>query len=292
MVNIHALGYLAVRGPHDEWKAFAQDVLGLQPSDAAPEGELRFRTDERAYRLIVEGAPKEQAGLAALGLELHSERDLEGLASDLHRRGHSTSDDPALAKARDVRRLITTTDPDGHVLELYYGAATNHRPFVSPQGVRFVTGDMGLGHVFMFCGDLTKTLDFYQDALGFALSDTIDLGPATAYFLHCNARHHSIAVAQIPDLSPGLGHLMLEVDSLSAVGRALDRAQEHGASLQTSIGEHTNDLMTSFYLDTPSGFQVEYGWDGRLVDDSTWTVGHYTSTSNWGHKRVLEDQSA
>jgi 3,4-dihydroxy-9,10-secoandrosta-1,3,5(10)-triene-9,17-dione 4,5-dioxygenase len=120
--------------------------------------------------------------------------------------------------------------------------------------------------------------------LGFRLSDTIDLGIAEGVFLHCNPRHHSVAVAEIPGVPVGLGHLMVEVESLEAVGLALDIATERGDQIQMSIGQHTNDRMTSFYVTTPSGFQIEYGWNGLLIDDTEWTVGHHMAPSSWGHK--------
>lgn len=49
------------------------------------------------------------------------------------------------------------------------------------------------------------------------------------------------------------------------------------------LGRHTNDHMVSFYLRTPSGFAVEYGWGAREVDDRTWQVQVHTSASIWGH---------
>ena len=39
-----------------------------------------------------------------------------------------------------------------------------------------------------------------------------------------------------------------------------------------TLGRHTNDLMTSFYVRTPSGFEIEYGTGGLVVDDDTWQV--------------------
>lgn len=41
--------------------------------------------------------------------------------------------------------------------------------------------------------------------------------------------------------------------------------------------------MFSFYSDTPSGFQVEYGYGGRHVDDEKWQVQYYRAASIWGH---------
>ena len=44
--------------------------------------------------------------------------------------------------------------------------------------------------------------------------------------------------------------------------------------------------IISFYMQSPSGFGVEFGFSGRLIDDSTWTVGNYSKASIWGHRRT------
>jgi hypothetical protein len=44
-----------------------------------------------------------------------------------------------------------------------------------------------------------------------------------------------------------------------------------------NLGKHTNDHMVSFYLRTPSGFNVEYGWGAREMDDATWQVQVHTA---------------
>ena len=54
--------------------------------------------------------------------------------------------------------------------------------------------------------------------------------------------------------------------------------------LARSIGRHLNDRVVSFYVAGPSGFDVEYGTGGRLIDDATWTVETYHSGSAWGHR--------
>jgi hypothetical protein len=46
--------------------------------------------------------------------------------------------------------------------------------------------------------------------------------------------------------------------------------------------------MVSFYVMTPSGFEVEYGWGGRLVDDATWIVQRHDRGTLWGHKPQIE----
>jgi 3,4-dihydroxy-9,10-secoandrosta-1,3,5(10)-triene-9,17-dione 4,5-dioxygenase len=53
--------------------------------------------------------------------------------------------------------------------------------------------------------------------------------------------------------------------------------------VSASLGRHVNDLMVSFYVRTPGGFDVEYGTDGQLVDDATWISRESTAISLWGH---------
>jgi len=279
MTSVHALGYVVVRGPIEEWKTFGADVLGAEVRQ--DQAGIRLRLDDRAYRIVIEeGAADGPASLVALGWETASADDLANLVSSLEEARVDVVEDPATAAVREVRRLFRLTDPEGTRLELYYGPTADHTSFASPRGVKFVTGELGAGHVFLFTKDAKAAAGFYSEVLGFRLSDTIRVGAEDAIFLHCNPRHHSIALMNVP--RAGLGHLMLEVDSLTAVGRAFDDAQL-ASNVVMSIGEHTNDLVTSFYLRTPSGFDIEYGTNGRTIDDDDWTVSHYSAPSSWGH---------
>ncbi|MFZ2172495.1 MAG: VOC family protein [Rhodococcus sp. (in: high G+C Gram-positive bacteria)] len=283
MSNIAALGYLVVRGPLDEWKQFGTEVLGAQLIDGPDASTAMFRTDDRAFRLVVEDGPPGPDTLIALGFEVACDADLDHLVADLGAASVAVKEDPDLAATRRVQRLVTFADVDGNRIEAHVGQESNNAPFVSPRGIRFVCGDLGLGHVFLFTTDGHRSSEFYQSVLGFKISDTIALGPENGIFMRCNPRHHTIAFAAIPGPLPGLGHLMVEVDSLEAVGRALDIVENGPYKVLMTIGEHTNDRMTSFYVVTPSGFAVEYGWNGRLVDDAVWKVGHYDAPSIWGH---------
>lgn len=286
MGQIAALGYLVVRGPLDEWRHFGTSVLGMQLADGDDSPAAVFRTDERACRLIVEDGPPGPDALIALGFEVANEAALEELITHLEAASVAVKEDPELATARRVQRVVTFADNDRNRIEAFVGGESSKAQFVSPRGVRFVCGDLGLGHVFMFSSNGARSAELYKSVLGFRLSDTIAFGPENGYFLHCNPRHHTIAFAAIPGPPPGLGHLMLEVDSLEAVGRALDIVEQGPFSVQMTLGEHSNDHVTSFYVKTPSGFAVEYGWNGRLVNDALWKVGHYDSASVWGHQFV------
>jgi hypothetical protein len=64
--------------------------------------------------------------------------------------------------------------------------------------------------------------------------------------------------------------------------------EQGGVPVVSTLGRHSNDQMVSFYMSTPSGFEVEYGWGGRLVDDATWQVQRHDRGTLWGHKIQLE----
>jgi 3,4-dihydroxy-9,10-secoandrosta-1,3,5(10)-triene-9,17-dione 4,5-dioxygenase len=153
---------------------------------------------------------------------------------------------------------------------------------------------MGMGHVVLpVPPGSTAAFDFYTEVLGFRLRDSMRMPaelfggaagdpPAWFRFLGCNPRHHSLALAPMP--SPqGIIHLMIEVATLDDVGRTLERCTKRGAPVSATLGRHANDLMVSFYLRTPGGFDIEYGFDGLLVDDATWISRETTAVSLWGH---------
>ena len=178
-------------------------------------------------------------------------------------------------------------DPNGIRLEFFHGPAraAPHRSALMPSG--FLTGEEGMGHIFLFVDDAERSVAFYRDVLGLRISDYVDatLGPNTihAIFFHANARHHSLAMtaAKAPKR---LHHFMLEVNALDDVGAAFDRSQDGGAPILLGLGRHPNDRMISFYGVTPAGFAFEIGHGGLKVDDATWPVRTYHAISEWGHR--------
>jgi len=278
-MTIQGLGYIgfSVKDP-GAFGAFAEDVLGLTSA-----GPSRYRLDEQAWRLGVEAG--EADDLAFVGLEVAGPDALAEIAARLTAAGVDVAEpDPELAIDRAVEDLIVCHDPDGLAVEIYHGARQGESP--APFG--FVTGEQGLGHVVLATANIEAARRFWRDLLGFRLSDIIalDIGRGASLdleFFHCNPRHHTVALVPAPG-PKRMHHFMLQVQTLDAVGHGLERAQAAGAPITSTLGRHTNDLMLSFYARTPAGFEVEYGWGARTVDDATWEIGRYDATSLWGHK--------
>ncbi|WP_405539459.1 VOC family protein [Streptomyces sp. NBC_00075] len=291
-MQLSGLGYFGLRtGRIDQWRTFAEDVLGLRVTTT--DDGLLLRADERAWRIALHEADTEAFGY--VGWEVPGPAELASAVAELETAGVTVKHaDDELLRQRDVLGLIHIEDPNGIRVEIFHGARTAVTPFVSPTGARFVTGDQGLGHVVFNVGDFEATYRFYTQLLGFRPSDFCDLGRKRIAFLHTNPRHHSLAFAGLvidperkpkKDIDPGeLFHFMLEADDYDTVGYAYDRAQDSGTPIALTLGRHSNDRMLSFYAVTPSGFEVEYGYGAITVSDP-WTATRVDGTSLWGHRR-------
>lgn len=273
------LGYAGFRGNIAAWESFGTTIFGLQA--CRRDHELRFRVDQRAWRIAVRES--EDPGCDYIGLEVDTLEALDGIVQRLRQRGHKAEEDPALAKARDVYRLVRTMAPDGTPVELFVGGLTLSEPFASPTGARFVTGDAGLGHVLILVPDLDAALAFFVDAIGLRRTDSIEVVPGSdGHFLNGGKRHHVVALAHIPGVA-GFDHIYLEVDRMSTVGRAWDKVMAGAAPVGRSLGQHANDPALSFYAVSPSGFLFEYGYGSTLIEDpESWVETRWESAYLWG----------
>jgi 3,4-dihydroxy-9,10-secoandrosta-1,3,5(10)-triene-9,17-dione 4,5-dioxygenase len=284
MSEVTSLGYVIV-GAQDpgSWRTFAEDCLGLQVAPGSTDHLLQLRNDDRAWRLGIQQG--QDGAVVALGFEVADRGALDRLAAALETAGFSVKPAADVAEQRQVVGLLQTSDPSGFPLEFFYGAKVDKAKFVSPRGARFVTGDQGLGHAVLMASDADETYRYYVDVLGFRVSDVVRLGPVQMTFTSPNPRHHTLAYGALPGAPGGaLNHIMMEVDDIDVVGRALDYCLDHDIGIEAMLGRHTNDHMISFYCRSPSGLVIEYGYGGRRVNDSTHVTAQYDSVSLWGHR--------
>lgn len=310
-MEVKSLGYVVISSTDPEkWLDFGTNVVGMMQGSSLPDsGAVYLRMDQRPFRYAIENG--EFDGLLYAGWDMGSEADFTKAVTELNDKGIAveTIDDADVLTSRAVSGLARLADPSGNRLELFWATdaiANDATPFKSPLDVKgFITTanngeDMGLGHVVLHAPiDYEATHDFYQ-AMGFVDADVTVLGGDEAngkiYFMRCNPRHHSLALwnwgAPTPETNfmpspeskaPGCVHLMAEVASLGEVGSCLDRVTEREIMIISTLGEHINDEMVSFYMLTPGMFALEFGYDGLQLDDSHKTT-HNIMPSKWGHK--------
>ena len=277
----------------DAWKSFATDILGMQIIERADDGTVYLRMDENHHRIALH--PSGEDDVLYIGLQAATTASFEEAKAALRAAGVSVT--PGTPAEIAHRRLIDFVkfETGGLPFELSIGPQTRWDPPFQPARPMsgFKTGSLGFGHVVLRSTDREESAGLLTKALGFRVSDYIN----TMVFLHCNPRHHSIAFQpSMPDLPRSrdkkMWHFMLETNTLDDVGTALDLATKAGVPVVSSLGRHSNDQMVSFYMSTPSGFEVEYGWGGRLVDDAVWQVQRHDRGTIWGHKVQLEPAKA
>lgn len=291
-IDVKSLGYVRVESTDlDQWRHFGGKVLGLAEGRGPDPENLYFRMDELSARVVV--FPGEQDLMSCMGWEVADHKALAEAVDHLKHHGVEVTEGAAEELAeRRVEGMVRFTDPFENVFELFHGATYESRPVVTPYANNFVTGEQGLGHIVVPVTDDAEALRWYTDVLGFRLRDSMSMPgefvgkePGSKIwlrFLGCNPRHHSLAFLPMPNPAKCV-HVMVEVEKLDDVGRALERVKKHKVPLSATLGRHMNDQMVSFYVKSPGGFDVEYGCEGLTVDDHKWVARESTAVSYWGH---------
>jgi 2,3-dihydroxybiphenyl 1,2-dioxygenase len=283
-MDIQGLGYVGIHAKSlEDWTSFGTRFLGMQLVESS-RARLALRMDDRKQRLVVLEDGGE--GVAFFGWEVESGERLDELAARLEKSGVEVSRGTrALADERRVKDMIVLADPLGNRIELFHGAETTSDAFEPGRSISgFRTGPLGMGHAVLHVENINDVLPFYRDVLGFRLSDYMRR-PFNAYFFHANPRHHSIAFIETG--RQATHHLMVELFSLDDVGQCYDLALGEEGRIGVTLGRHINDEVTSFYANSPSGFMIEYGWGGRVLDPDNWQPQEVTwGPSMWGHERL------
>jgi len=283
--GVTQLGYVGIGvSDLDAWERFGTQLLGLELAERSEDRRV-FRMDDRASRIITTRSTEDD--LIFNGWQVPDGGTLAAVAQRLEAAGHTLEEatDEELAE-RGVRAMFWLKDPDGLRTEVFYAPTRCSDPFRPGRAMSgFKAGDQGLGHVVVRVEDRDRAEAFYTQLLGLGVSD---YGSGRLAFLHCNPRHHSIALAP-RHLIPGpkrLVHVMLEVTTIDDVGTAMDLCDQLGYFIPEKLGRHTNDQMLSFYIESPSGFQIEYGYGAREVQVGSCVVQSYDRKDVWGHQRV------
>ena len=297
-MGVKGLGYVVIETTDlAKWHDYLTDVVGAMANGDGADGAALYRLDERAARFrIVQG---DADRFAVAGWELEDATAFGQMAEILRGAGCELTEGDA--SGRGVIALARGTDPAGHEFEIFHGAAQADTAFQSPAGVSgFVTGDLGMGHVVYGSLAFEETHKFYRDVMGFGDSDLpeIEVGPPGTpkmgiAFMHAETgRHHSVAVIQMPEPPAGCVHIMVEAKSRADVDKAYERMAAAKVPVSATLGEHTNDQVTSFYMQTPGGFDLEFGFEGLVIDPATWEPTAHTTPSQWGHEWAWQKAAA
>ncbi len=181
---------------------------------------------------------------------------------------------------------FTFLDCDGRTIEASSDVAW--RPF-RPVEER-ETRPKSISHVVFNTGDLTRTREFYQTALGFKVSDWVE---DFFCFMRTGKTHHIIAFARSQHAS--LNHVSFEVRGLDEFMRATGGMMRRGFQPIWGPGRHgAGDNTFSYFEETSTGFVMEYTTALQQIDDDHgWTPKVYTTsdedTDQWGTSNPFDE---
>src|SRR5262249_3948256 len=177
MGAIRSLGYLRIEATDTgAWREFGTRMLGMVEGRGPEPGAIYLRMDDFPARLVI--VPGQTDRLLASGWEVATEADLVALGQAVDRLGVAIkTGSPEEPQSRRGAGLLRFEDASGHTLEVFCGASLDNRRAFSAYGCRFVTGELGMGHVVIPAADDEAAMAFYNGALGFRLRDTMSMPP-------------------------------------------------------------------------------------------------------------------
>lgn len=150
-----------------------------------------------------------------------------------------------------------------------------------------------VGHVVFFVKELDKVSQFYQDVLGFAVSDRY---PGRGHFLRCAPRggHHDLFLLQLPEARNGLNHVAFTVRDVHEVFGGGLHMSRCGWDTELGPGRHPISSAIFWYFASPAGALVEYYADEDELTEN-WQPREFTPGptmfAEWAIKGGIDGQT-
>ena len=232
---------------------YFQSVVGLGVAQRDGNRVL-MSSDSEQLSLVLERGP--QPSCARLAFEVAGDVDLPAAQRWLAEGGIKSeirSDDlPGIAQ------ILTLTDHESGQIELFAGGSA--LPAQAAIGGVAVTK---LGHVAMYTGDPQATSRFYNDVLGFRVSDWIE---ESFVFMRCGFEHHTLNFARGGERR--LHHMAFELRDGAHMLQACDLLGRKRIEILWGPVRHGPGHNVAIYHRNPDGQLVELFFDmDRMTDE-------------------------
>ncbi|HEY1966792.1 MAG TPA: VOC family protein [Pseudonocardia sp.] len=131
--------------------------------------------------------------------------------------------------------------------------------FLAPKESRAATVARGIHHTALICSDVRRTVEFYQNVIGFPLIEMFenrDLAGSTHFFFDLG-NGNSLAFFDLPGVDPGPYAEVLGGLHHLAISVSPDNWRAAKARLDAAGIEYALESGTSIYLRDPDGARVE-----------------------------------
>jgi catechol 2,3-dioxygenase-like lactoylglutathione lyase family enzyme len=216
--------------------------------------------------------------------------DVDALAEQLLAGGVRLISQPGAVDTPGGGHGFRFFDVDGRTVEVSADVAPReHRKIEARESI-----PVRLSHVVLNSPDLDRTRAWYEQHLGFRLSDSLSsphLGEVM-HFMRISSQHHSMAIAKGPHTS--LHHVSFELRGLDEYMYGTGRLLRAGVSKIWGPGRHmAGDNTFSYFMD-PHGNTVEYTTELEQLDEDTWHPQVYDFsrpevTDQWGTANPMSE---
>ncbi len=243
-MQIAKLGYAGFNTPDVEaMLAYYTNVIGLTLVERGSDGTAYLRSVLDHHTIVL--YPAKEQGLRHIGLQLGGGQTLQDAATQLRAQGIAVETQSDVQPG--IAEQLQFADPEGTALHLYSSMEQVHTAF--PQ-----TGIVPekLGHIALGVSDVQSIADFYQNVLGFRVSDWIE---DFFVFMRCSPDHHSMNFVRSKHQK--MNHIAFQLQDWAHVQRACDHLYTHHIPLLWGPGRHgAGHNIFTYHLD-PDGQRVE-----------------------------------
>jgi catechol 2,3-dioxygenase-like lactoylglutathione lyase family enzyme len=242
--KVFALGYVALGTPDiARTKDHYLQIMGMTEVGRGDDGSVYLSIGYNHHDLVLR--PAKEKALLHVGFPLKPYIAVGDFARDARELGLA-----AMVKSDSqpgVAELVEVEAPGGVVMQ-FYGAMAAATPGFRQTGA----SPLRLGHVAIISPEGDKLVAFFQDFLGFVLTDDI---AGIANFLTCNRDHHVVNIVKAPDSR--VHHIAYELKDSSQHGSAADALRAAGVNLLWGPSRHTAGHNVAAYHYDPNRVMVE-----------------------------------
>ena len=229
-------------------------------SVAARKGQSVYLRGTGADHHLLSLHPSDKPEIRAVTFRAASARALDQIASQVPLHGGTVLAARAAVDEPGGGEAVVVRDPQGRILRFVWGDVrhadtTGHKD----KPIR-------LAHAVLNSHDVAAGLPFYENALGFKLSDRTRIMAFIRIPMKPSGDHHSIALADADN--DCLNHIAFVMPSLESVMRGGGRMKDAGYGIEWGPGRHGPGDNAFNYFIGPAGFVIEYTADVEQVDDS------------------------
>jgi catechol 2,3-dioxygenase-like lactoylglutathione lyase family enzyme len=246
-------------------RAFYKDTWGL--TEVGTDGNLSYLAAEGSpeqYIVRLRQATEKRLDLISFGAD--SAASVDALAAKLAGEGIQLVSQPEKLQTAGGGYGFRFFDIDGRTIEISSDVGSRqHRPIEEGEAI-----PVRISHAVMNSNDPNRTREFYEQHLGFMLSDSLwsqHMGEMM-HFLRCNNWHHSLAIARGPHTS--VHHVSFEMRGLDEYMRGTGRVMRAGIKKVWGPGRHLAGNNTFSYFLDPSGNTMEYTTQLALLETDRW----------------------